>query len=265
MRLFRHNYMKFALAGMLIFGVIGLCSCLNKSTMTVEAITSTASISPLNKNANSNNPAKAAGSNVAIGSPKSNGALVCQPGGLIGPATPRAESSNPGLHQTIQTPNYYTVYGNSIDGINAQMADCTPISSDGDSFAASTDYSLNWAFDFDDDGSGNCHITKVSVAINIALTYPRWQQSSGAAAGLPAAWQHYATNLATHENGHVSIDQAGAARLLSDLQNFPPTNCDTIVTAATYKANNDIQVLNQANDDYDAATNHGAAQGATLR
>lgn len=260
MRLFRNSYIKAALATAIILTGVVLYSISAGPTLTVEAITSTTAVHPSSK---PDNPASNAGATASKTVSGSN-APTCQLGTAATPATPAAVASNPGMHQNVQAASYYTVYGNTTDEINNQMANCTPIGSDGDRYAGSTDYSLNWAFSYEDNGTGMCHVTAASVSINIATTLPRWQPTAGAAVGLNASWQSFITNLTTHESGHAQIDLAGAAQILSHLQSLADTRCDSIVSAAATKANLDIQAINQANDNYDVSTIHGLTQGAVL-
>jgi predicted secreted Zn-dependent protease len=261
MSLFRNSYIKLAIVGSIIIcGAAAYWLTANPS-MSVNALPATTINQP------DLSPATDAGTHTSVKatSPKSTSAPNCQRGNYSQPVMPTARASEPGLHQNVAASTTYAVYGNTVDETNNQIAKCTPVDSDGDRFAASTDYALNWAFSFQDNGDGLCHVTAASVSINIGVIYPSWQPTFGAAAGLNASWQRFITNLAAHENGHVNIDQAGAAQLLADLQNFSATDCNTIVAQATAKANADIQAIDQTNDNYDAATNHGQAQGAVLK
>jgi predicted secreted Zn-dependent protease len=260
MRLFRNGYIKLVIAGALLLGTAGTYALSARQDMTIKAVASTAAA----LSQKSDNPASSAGASTPSASAKSNKAPSCQRGNYASPAAPLAVTSDPGLHANVLAPAYYTVYGNNVNEINGQMAHCTPVSDGDGSYAASTDYALNWAFDYQGGSDGLCHVTAASVAINIAVVYPSWQPSSGAAAGLSKSWQRFSTNLATHENGHVKYDQAGAAQLLANIQNFPATNCDTIIAQVTNMANNTIGAMNQTNDNYDASTNHGETQGAVL-
>ncbi|MDB5164702.1 MAG: hypothetical protein JWL89_328 [Candidatus Saccharibacteria bacterium] len=191
----------------------------------------------------------------------------CTPGAKTPqPTAPNLSPDQSGLQQVILPNAIYTVYGNTVSQISTQMAVCTPVSDNGsDRFAASTDYALNWNFRYQDKGDGVCTVTNASVGITIAEIFPSWQPSAGAAAGLSGSWQTFIHNLAAHEAGHVSLDQAAAATILSDLQSIPATDCGRILEVAAGRVSSNIAALNSANDAYDAATNHGATQGAVLR
>jgi predicted secreted Zn-dependent protease len=147
------------------------------------------------------------------------------------------------------------------------MTACSPVTTDNDAgqFAASTDFAIAWAYNYQTNADGTCSLSGASVGITVSEILPAWQQTAGAVPGITASWQRFITNLQTHESGHTQLDQTAAVNLLSDLQNFPATDCSSIAVAANTKAQADLTALNQANDNYDAATNHGATQGAILR
>jgi len=206
-------------------------------------------------------PVKAATQTAAI-----QPAPICQRGSYSPPAEPAVSASQPGLHQNIIAPAHYTVYGNTVAEINNQINSCTPVTANSDEgrFAASTDYAIAWNFNYQSGSDGLCHINQVSVGINVTTVFPNWQSTAGVTAGTAASWQRFISSLNTHENGHIQLDTQYAQQILNDLQNYPATDCASIVSAANGRANLDLALLDQANNDYDAYTNHGATQGATL-
>lgn len=261
MRLSKFSYLKLATVGVLVTGIGVSYAMSNDFSMKVTAIAS----SPLSQPKPATNPSSDAGTTAAGTIARAAGSPMCKPGTYNKPAAPAASSADPGLHVNLQANAYYTIYGHTTDEINDQMAACTPVNDELEGrFAASTDWSLNWAFDYTGGADGLCHVTAASVSMNIGMIFPAWQQTAGTAAGVDGSWQRFIANLKTHENGHLQLDQSGATRLLADLQNFPATSCDTIVAQATAKADSNIRTLNQANADYDSATDHGETQGAVL-
>jgi predicted secreted Zn-dependent protease len=191
----------------------------------------------------------------------------CTPDTYTPPSALDLANAQPGLTQTVDAPSQYQIYGYSSSQIESQIRQCAPnVSSTAASaeFAAETEYRLNWQYDVVVNGAGQCSLSNVKVGSHISMVVPLWRPSQYAAAGLAQQWQSFATGLLTHEDGHVVIDKQYAATLLADLQAFPATDCSSIGQLVTYLVNADVGVLNQANDNYDAATNHGATQGAIL-
>lgn len=180
------------------------------------------------------------------------------------PAAMAVSIEQPGFHQSIQAPFRYTVYGNNVAETNSQIASCTPINESEGRFAASTDYSINWVVSYRTRADGLCYINQASVGLNTAQAFPAWQATAGSSAAMASIWQKFITNLTTHENGHLQLDQSGAAQIYNDLINLPAADCGSIAAAAKARSNADMAALNQANADYDAATGHGTTQGAVL-
>ena len=173
--------------------------------------------------------------------------------------------SQPGLQQVIDSPNTYTVYGNSGSQILAQMAQCTPVhytSGIPAILAASTAYSIDWQFDYVYNGT-NCSLSNVKVGLHINQIFPNWQPSGGNNS-MAASWQGYISKLHAYENGHVQLDEQAGATVLDDLQNFPPTDCTAITQAATTQAEADLHSYDIANANYDTGNNYGLNQGITL-
>jgi predicted secreted Zn-dependent protease len=179
------------------------------------------------------------------------------------PGALKVNANQPGIQQVVDAPQYYQVYGYTSAQVQGQINRCTPVNEGDDDFAASTNYVMNWAYSYSDD-SNSCTITSVAVGVHVAQIYPYWNNSSYAAPGYASRWQSYMANLQTHENGHRDLDIQYAAKISHDLQGLPSTDCSAIEQAATATANADVTALNQANDAYDAQTNHGMTQGAII-
>ena len=174
-----------------------------------------------------------------------------------------------GLVQAIDTPATYFVYGNTAAQVTTQMALCTPVHSTGSGgtagrYAASTADAISWNLSYENDGSGTCTVTSASVSLHINQVFPVWQPSSGSLASLASQWQNYSAKLHAYEQGHVALDEQNAAAILSDLQNFPPTDCASIEQAANTKARAEVTAYDAANANYDVVNNFGLKQGVVL-
>jgi len=173
----------------------------------------------------------------------------------------------PGLQQVIDSPASYMVYGNTPTEVVSQINKCTPVhitSGQPGLFAATTGYAVNWQFDYAPDSSGSCVISDVRVGLHVSQVFPAWQSSNSAVVGLDTSWQNYITKLKAYEKGHVQLDETEAATILSDLENFPPTDCGSIDATATGKAQADLSAYDTANADYDTANNYGLKQNIVL-
>jgi predicted secreted Zn-dependent protease len=193
-------------------------------------------------------------------------APLCKAGAIFSaPVAPLASTDRPGFSESATSRQTYAVYGNSAADISAQVYRCTPVQTVGGRFAASTDYSINWAYNFVVDDAGLCQVNAASVTLATSQVLPTWQSTKGTPASAAKAWQNFNTHLLEHENGHLSLDHQYAHKLLRDLQNTPATDCAVIGAKIQASLQSDLDALKQANQDYDAATGHGVSQGATLR
>lgn len=189
----------------------------------------------------------------------------CTPSGLsANTAVPTLNPSANGMTDAGTKTSYYTVFGNTKSQIAGQIHSCSPVVSGGARYAASTDYVINWTFQFQNDATGNCLITTANVGVGIGTILPSWQSTPTTSAGTPASWNTFIANLDRHEEGHASLDRQYAGQILNMLQNFPLTSCDNIQSDANARAKAIVTQLDQANEQYDAITQHGTTQGATL-
>ncbi len=173
--------------------------------------------------------------------------------------------ANDGLTQTIDADHTYQIYGNNDTQIRQQINTCAPkLSGDADEFTAYTSYRLSWQYGYIDDGTGQCQVVHAKVGMHIAKVVPSWTVGAAANTSFIKQWQTFMTNLETHEQGHVVINEQYANQILASMQNFPLTSCDSIANAITTSINGQIAQLDAKQAAYDDSTNHGATQGAIL-
>lgn len=183
--------------------------------------------------------------------------------GYLPAALPGNALQNTGLTTVIDAEHTYNVTGNSVPQIYSQIANCTPVTEQGQRYAASTYYNLTWQLSYRQTGD-SCSIKNAYVGLHISVVYPTWQPTVTTPSSLSATWTRFSTNLHTHENGHVSRDKAAGAKLVSALQSLPPASCDDLTKRATAVSNAIVDELNTSNVTYDNDTDHGRTQDAVL-
>jgi predicted secreted Zn-dependent protease len=201
----------------------------------------------------------ASGKTVAVNVP------ACTPQAAL-PLSPLSlANAGAGLSVAVDSPRLYAINGYTVSDLHSQIQACAPRGSGSSSaeFTAETNYQLNWQYDYSISGD-TCTITTVKVGLHVNQDMPSWQILAGTNARLQSEWSTFIANLQTHENGHVALDKQYAQTLLDDLRNFPPTACTDFSASIKHLTDTDVAVLNQANDNYDTATNHGTTQGAIL-
>lgn len=186
---------------------------------------------------------------------------ACTPFAGSGNAAPVTAPAVPGLKIVADSPNFYTIYGNSVAAVRAQLLSCQP----DHAYAANTSYWLGARYSSVASGNGVCTLTNVSVMLRTHQVFPRLAATASTPAALRAQWQKYMSALSTHEQGHVTINQQYAQQVLRALQGLPPTACAHVDSAADRIIANVGAEMRGANDAYDARTNHGTTQGAIWR
>jgi len=93
------------------------------------------------------------------------------------------------------------------------------------------------------------------VTDDIQVILPRWNPPADASPALVARWNEYVHRLAEHEQGHVDFVVASLPRVEAAIR---AATCDTAEAAAQAA----LVPIRQHDVDYDAATQHGATQGA---
>ncbi len=191
---------------------------------------------------------------------------ACTPATYALPSNLSLSAAPAGLKEVIEPTQTYAIHGTDGATIREQIQACAPRQHAGDSaaeYTAQTGYSMTWQYSYTQQADGSCIVTNPRIGLHVAMILPAWSDST-ASASFTSQWQTFLANLTTHENGHVDLDRQYAGEMLSDLQNFPASPCDTIQQSVNGIMQNSIARLNVANDQYDTATNHGATQGAVI-
>jgi predicted secreted Zn-dependent protease len=262
----RSARLLFEVSLLFILGVTGIATYIS-THYTDVAIADTKSTATFHPSQKATAPAPAAVSNAPKTTPivvPAAQAPLCTPDSSY--QLPSAMTlSQPGLSQVIDTPSTYVVYGTNAEQIMTEISHCTPVHTTsgkvGDYAASTADY-INWQFSYDANDDGLCSLDNVAVGLHVNQIFPSWQPSGSSSLG--SDWQEYIAKLYAYENGHVLIDEQTANQVLDDLQNFPPTDCDAIVQAATAIAVSDTNNGNQANANYDTNNDYGLNEGVIL-
>jgi predicted secreted Zn-dependent protease len=148
---------------------------------------------------------------------------------------------------------YYAVGGTTPQQIRARLNVRAPASPDGFHGDAFTRWSFRWAWPGSSDGS--CRVKEATVTLTISVSFPRWTHPKAAGAATAAAWARYVRALGRHEQGHVDFARAHYAAVARAIRG---ATCSTASAAAEKQ----LAVIRHHDVAYDAATQHGATQGA---
>jgi predicted secreted Zn-dependent protease len=148
---------------------------------------------------------------------------------------------------------YYAVGGATPAQIRARLNARAPASPDGFHGDAFTRWSFRWQWPGSSDG--RCRVGEATVTMRIDVSFPRWTHPKAASAATAAAWARYARALARHEQGHVDFARAHYAAVVRAIRG---ASCKTANAAGAKQ----LAVIRRHDIAYDAATQHGATQGA---
>jgi predicted secreted Zn-dependent protease len=191
-------------------------------------------------------------------------AASCVPSTFSSPSGIDLATAPSGLSISTDAPAHYRIYGDTANQIRTEIQVCAPGAhgSGGAEYTGETSYTMSWQYDTIRGTS--CIAANVKVGMHIGTSLPLWQPTRTTTPGLDKRWDAFMSALTTHEAGHAELDRQYATRLLSDLNALPPMDCERIGSVAKSVVSADMRLLDQANDSYDASTEHGATQGAVL-
>lgn len=170
-----------------------------------------------------------------------------------------------GLTTIIDQPQYYQISAGSLGTLRSTIDRCSAQQSGLDGkYHAATNYQVNWRYQTLGSKDGTCRLVNIRVGVRVNQLLPEFVPTRGADPSVSQKWRSYATNLATHENGHTALSTAYASRLTEALRSMPSTPCTSIHQQAAAVAQSHMSLLADEHTAYDGRTNHGATQGAAL-
>jgi predicted secreted Zn-dependent protease len=186
------------------------------------------------------------------------GVVSCAPPSIPVPA-------NPGLGVTLHQDTYdYEVTGTSVRELRFSIARNARNQPDHTSFGGFTTWNLRWGYTRSQSAFGGCRPIGVSVYLDLSVRYPAWNDSAAASASVREEWSRFVTALKAHEGNHAAIDIRGANKLASGLRDLVSPFCANLQADAQRLATSVREWIKSENEQYDARTRHGAAEGASL-
>lgn len=157
---------------------------------------------------------------------------------------------------------YYEIRGSSEQELRSQMLKNGCTWEDGKKYDSVTSWSWTWDY-----GTGHtsqtCSADDFAIALEITFRLPKWVRTDDVPQPLVDKWDGYLKNLTMHENGHRDRVMDAALELSGAVARLPRaltcSDRDRKVRALNSKI---TAQLNEAQQAYDATTDHGAKQGA---
>ena len=171
-------------------------------------------------------------------------------------ATLSPNSSNPGIVNIANARMvYYEIRGSNESDLRQQLNELGPVDDSGRRNDASTKWYISW--NWPGYGNTNCSPKDATTKLDVQVIFPKWNPPSNAAPEVVAKWTKYTQVLSLHEKGHVDNVMTNYQSVLSAIK---AATCSTAEAAAQAA----LGPIRQNDISYDAATQHGATQGATF-
>ena len=178
------------------------------------------------------------------------------------PAAPVAPAPATDVVETFEmTP--YVVSGATLTQLRSAIRAFRPTTVDGKRYDAITRWEIKYRYSFAVDPSTGCAPAEPQVHLELHMELPALAGDVPPQARI--ALQSYITALRVHEYGHVRIDREVAAAVAAAVRSTPaqPT-CEKLREAVRAAAGRVMEEGHSRNREYDAATRHGANQGAVF-
>lgn len=145
---------------------------------------------------------------------------------------------------------YYEVVGRSDLEVLSQLRQLGPKLGTG-AHSAVTVWSIRWEWP----DSPTCQ--PVELKTSVQVTFPLWRPPGGAPSSSVGNWQRFVRALAEHEAQHVANANEAITALQTQMLSATCADISAIGNAV-------LTALRERDRALDEATQHGAAQGATL-
>lgn len=157
---------------------------------------------------------------------------------------------------------YYDIQGSCVKDLRSQMRLKGVTMSDGMIYDSVTSWHVKWNYGYDRSPLG-CSTDDFRVFVEIIFRFPKWTPGNDTAPALVEKWDGYVKHLEDHENGHRDLAVEAAVELSRAVAALPPVHtCAEIDHYVKALCRERMDMLNEEEKAYDAATDHGSKQGA---
>jgi predicted secreted Zn-dependent protease len=157
---------------------------------------------------------------------------------------------------------YYTAIADANSSLRETLNKATPILVDNRPFHGYTKWNVKWHYRWFEQADGRCKITTVTTDVTGNITLP---ELDGATTEQTAAFNKYVSALRVHELGHYDIGRETATVIDNGILALPQmSSCKELEATANALGYQTLDDYKAREKQYDASTNHGETQGASL-
>ena len=159
---------------------------------------------------------------------------------------------------------YYEVCGCCEKDIQNDLKKKCVKWADGKKYDAVTKWKMKWDYGHSR-GSGGCAVDAFTVTVNVMYYLPKWMRPEDAPPSLKEKWDTYVQKLMVHEKGHRDRAVEAAEELTRAVSGLSLVRtCEELDRSVYALSRTRADKLLEEQKTYDAATNHGVAQGAVF-
>jgi len=159
--------------------------------------------------------------------------------------------AEPALHAQTQQ---FDVAGSTTDAIRASLNRNRQHSS------SQVQWHFNWQ-----STPGQCRITDVSTEVTVTAHTPHLQPDPQRPNAVQQQWDGYLLALQAHQEKHIELALEHARQIEQSIATLPPMgSCNQLQQAANATGQRLLNVLSEANREYDKRTQQGALEGASF-
>jgi len=153
----------------------------------------------------------------------------------------------------------YPISGDSVEGLRRSL-DLAAVGG----FDAETDWTMTWTFRYER-SPGSCELATATVDLAIVVRLPQVDDEAALEPALRRRWDEYVNALETHEMGHAERATAVARLFAAALEDAAgESDCARLGNVLNTLGQSYIDQGRASDAAYDAATDHGATEGATF-
>jgi len=163
-----------------------------------------------------------------------------------------------------ETHEYYEINGWGEKELRDQMTRQGTAWSDGKKYDSITRWRVKWDYEYDRSAQ-SCSAATFQATAEITIRYPRWVRDDDASPETSNKWDVYLSGLVDHEKGHRDMVVEAVEDITHAVAQLPaaPT-CAELDRKVRSLCHDRLAKLNDEAKEYDAATLHGAEQGAVF-
>jgi predicted secreted Zn-dependent protease len=158
---------------------------------------------------------------------------------------------------------YYRVKGDNAESVMKSLHERGPTAR-GKTYFGLTTSETGFSFQLVPSESG-CRIASLGVHTEIVVTLPKWDPPRQTPAVLTKQWELFLDQLTRHELWHAQASRDGTDEMWAAVTGMTGASCRQLDRKAKAEIERISKVVEQKNEDYDRATDHGRRDGIVWR